>query len=79
MKVMRPATALAAKILPGIAPEIAPVVGAFNSYINSDDSGPGNTGLVRSFGNGLVGGNVTGGRMVGGKKVTRAQLARMIK
>ena len=79
MKVMRPATALAAKILPGIAPEIAPVVGAFNSYINSDDGGPGNTGLVRSFGNGLVGGNVTGGRMVGGKKVTRAQLARMIK
>jgi hypothetical protein len=79
MKVMRPATALAAKILPGIAPEIAPVVSAFNSYINSEDSGPGNTGLVRSFGNGLVGGNVTGGRMVGGKKVTRAQLARMIK
>ncbi len=79
MKVMRPATALAAKILPGIAPEIAPVVSAFNSYINSDDGGPGNTGLVRSFGNGLVGGNVTGGRMVGGKKVTRAQLARMIK
>jgi hypothetical protein len=76
MKVMRPATALAAKILPGIAPEAAPFINAFNGYINSDD-GPGNTGLVR--GTGLVGGNVTGGRMVGGKKVTRAQLARMIK
>ena len=78
MKVMRPATALAAKVIPGIAPEAAPFVTALNSYINSDD-GPGNTGLVRSFGNGLIGGNVTGGRMVGGKKVTRAQLARMIK
>jgi len=76
MKVMRPATALAAKILPGIAPEAAPFINAFNGYINGDD-GPGNTGLVR--GTGLVGGNVTGGRMVGGKKVTRAQLARMIK
>jgi hypothetical protein len=34
---------------------------------------------VRSFGNGLVGGNVSGGRMVGGKKVTRAQLAKMMR
>jgi hypothetical protein len=79
MKVMRPATALAAKIIPGIAPEAAPFVTALNSYINSDDGNAGNAGLVRSFGTGLIGGNVTGGRMVGGKKVTRAQLARMIK
>lgn len=79
MSVMRPAASIASKILPMLAPETAPFVGAFNSIINPEQpAGPGNTGLVRSFGNGLVGGNV-GGRLVGGKKVTRAQLAKMLK
>jgi hypothetical protein len=79
MSVMRPAASIASKILPMLAPETAPFVGAFNSVINPEPAaGPGNTGLVRSFGSGLVGGNV-GGRLVGGKKVTRAQLAKMLK
>jgi hypothetical protein len=80
MSVMRPAASIASKILPMLAPETAPFVGAFNSIINPEQpAGPGNTGLVRSFGNGLVGGNVSGGRLVGGKKVTRAQLAKMMR
>lgn len=79
MSIARPVAGIASKILPMIAPETAPFVGAFNSIINPEQSaGPGNTGLVRSFGNGLVGGNV-GGRLVGGKKVTRAQLAKMLR
>lgn len=79
LSVARPLAGIASKVLPMLAPETAPFVGAFNSIINPEQSaGPGNTGLVRSFGNGLVGGNV-GGRLVGGKKVTRAQLAKMLK
>ena len=79
MSVARPLAGIAAKVLPMIAPETAPFVGAFNSIINPEpQAGPGNTGLVRSYGNGLVGGNV-GGRLVGGKKVSRAQLAKMLK
>jgi hypothetical protein len=79
MSVARPLAGIASKVLPMLAPETAPFVGAFNSIINPEPAaGPGNTGLVRSFGNGLVGGNV-GGRLVGGKKVTRAQLAKMMR
>jgi hypothetical protein len=79
MSVARPLAGIASKVLPMLAPETAPFVGAFNSIINPEPSaGPGNTGLVRSYGNGLVGGNV-GGRLVGGKKVSRAQLAKMLK
>ncbi len=79
MSVARPLAGIASKVLPMLAPETAPFVGAFNSIINPEQpAGPGNTGLVRSFGNGLVGGNV-GGRLVGGKKVTRAQLAKMMR
>jgi hypothetical protein len=78
LSIARPVAGIASKILPMLAPETAPFMGAFNSIINPD-AGPGNTGLVRSFGNGLVGGNVSGGRMVGGKKVTRAQLAKMMR
>ena len=79
LSVARPLAGIASKVLPMLAPETAPFVGAFNSIINPEQSaGPGNTGLVRSFGNGLVGGNV-GGRLVGGKKVTRAQLAKMLR
>ena len=75
MSVAKPLAGIAAKVLPMLAPETAPFVGAFNSIINPEPSaGPGNTGLVRSYGNGL-----TGGRLVGGKKVTRAQLAKMMR
>jgi hypothetical protein len=77
MSVARPLAGIASKVLPMLAPETAPFMGAFNSIINPE-AGPGNTGLVRSYGNGLVGGNV-GGRLVGGKKVSRAQLAKMLK
>lgn len=80
MSVARPLAGIASKVLPMLAPETAPFMGAFNSIINPEpQAGPGNTGLVRSFGNGLVGGNVSGGRLVGGKKVTRAQLAKMLR
>jgi hypothetical protein len=80
LSIARPVAGIASKILPMLAPETAPFVGAFNSFINPEQpAGPGNTGLVRSFGNGLVGGNVSGGRLVGGKKVTRAQLAKMMR
>jgi hypothetical protein len=79
LSIARPVAGIASKLLPMIAPETAPFMGAFNSIINPEQSaGPGNTGLVRSYGNGLVGGNV-GGRLVGGKKVTRAQLAKMLR
>jgi hypothetical protein len=74
LSIARPVANIASKILPMIAPEVSPFMNAFNSVIQ--DSGPGNTGLVR--GTGLVGGNV-GGRLVGGKKVTRAQLAKMLR
>ena len=80
MSVARPLAGIASKVLPMLAPETAPFMGAFNSLINPEaQAGPGNTGLVRSYGNGLVGGNVSGGRLVGGKKVTRAQLAKMMR
>jgi hypothetical protein len=76
LSVARPVANLATKILPMVAPEVSPFMNAFNSVIQ--DEGPGNTGLVRSYGKGLVGGNV-GGRLVGGKKVSRAQLAKMLR
>jgi len=74
LSIARPVANIATKILPMLAPEVSPFMNAFNSVIQ--DSGPGNTGLVR--GTGLVGGNV-GGRLVGGKKVSRAQLAKMLR
>lgn len=74
LSIARPVSNIATKILPMLAPEVSPFMNAFNSVIQ--DSGPGNTGLVR--GTGLVGGNV-GGRLVGGKKVSRAQLAKMLR
>ena len=70
MSVIRPVANIASKVLPFVAPEFAPIATGINSFIN-----PQGSGLV---GRGLVGGNV-GGRMVGGKKVTRAQLAKMLK
>jgi len=65
MSVIRPVANIASKVLPFVAPEFAPIATGINSFINPQGSG-------------LVGGNV-GGRMVGGKKVTRAQLAKMLK
>lgn len=70
MSVIRPVANIASKVLPFVAPEFAPIATGINSFLN-----PQGSGLV---GRGLVGGNV-GGRMVGGKKVTRAQLAKMLK
>jgi hypothetical protein len=70
MSVIRPVANIASKVLPFVAPEFAPIATGINSFVN-----PQGSGLV---GRGLVGGNV-GGRMVGGKKVTRAQLAKMLK
>jgi hypothetical protein len=70
MSVIRPVANIASKVLPFVAPEFAPIATGINSLVN-----PQGSGLV---GRGLVGGNV-GGRMVGGKKVTRAQLAKMLK
>jgi hypothetical protein len=70
MSVIRPVANIASKVLPFVAPEFAPIATGINSIVN-----PQGSGLV---GRGLVGGNV-GGRMVGGKKVTRAQLAKMLK
>ena len=65
MSVIRPVANIASKVLPFVAPEFAPIAQGINSFVNPQGSG-------------LVGGNV-GGRMVGGKKVTRAQLAKMLR
>ena len=65
MSVIRPVANIASKVVPFFAPEFAPLASAANNLINPQGSG-------------LVGGNV-GGRMVGGKKVTRAQLAKMLR
>jgi len=74
MSVIRPVANIASKVLPFVAPEFAPIATGINSFINPQGSGLVGRGLV----GGNVGGNV-GGRMVGGKKVTRAQLAKMLK
>ena len=74
MSVIRPVANIASKVLPFVAPEFAPIATGINSIVNPQGSGLVGRGLV----GGNVGGNV-GGRMVGGKKVTRAQLAKMLK
>jgi hypothetical protein len=70
MSVIRPVANIASKVVPFFAPEFAPLATAANSFIN-----PQGSGLV----GGNVGGGLVGGRMVGGKKVTRAQLAKMLR
>ena len=65
MSVIRPVANIASKVIPFVAPEFAPIAQSINSFVNPQGSG-------------LVGGNV-GGRLVGGKKVTRAQLAKMLR
>lgn len=66
MSVIRPVANIASKVLPFVAPEFAPIATGINSFLNPQGSG-------------LTGGGLTGGRMLGGKKVTRAQLAKMMR
>lgn len=66
MSVIRPVANIASKVIPFVAPEFAPIATGVNSFLNPQGSG-------------LTGGGLTGGRMVGGKKVTRAQLAKMMR
>jgi hypothetical protein len=66
MSVIRPVANIASKVIPFVAPEFAPIATGVNSFLNPQGSG-------------LTGGGLTGGRMIGGKKVTRAQLAKMMR
>ena len=66
MSVIRPVANIASKVIPFVAPEFAPIAQGINSFVNPQGSG-------------LTGGGLTGGRMLGGKKVTRAQLAKMMR